>query len=90
MAPEPAQPSAPSWHVAEDVWFRCPLCGMMAKVERVDDSPYPFEMKRQRYGGKLPGGAGYMEYFPMEGKGVEETKKELARKAAQALRLLQK
>ena len=32
----------------------CPLCGMMPEVERLQRSPYPAEVRVQRFGGSFP------------------------------------
>lgn len=76
--------SEPSWRVAEKLRFWCPLCGMVADLDRLDGSPYPVRLKLQRYGGRLRGGTGYMEYIPVD---QEERKKLLDRLAALVLAL---
>lgn len=54
----------PTWPVNQDIWFECPLCGMKALAERLDDSPYVAQVFVQYYGGKRPDGRGYNEWLP--------------------------
>lgn len=61
----------PTWDVAEKLRFWCPLCGMVADIDRLNESPYPVQVKLQRYGGKLPDGRGFIRYYPVN----EETGK---------------
>jgi hypothetical protein len=69
--PKPPVPSRqevakkPTWRVEEKLRFWCPLCGMVADADRLDDSPHPVKVMLQRYGGRFPGGKGYMEYVPV-------------------------
>ncbi|MCL6557654.1 MAG: hypothetical protein K6U74_02405 [Firmicutes bacterium] len=83
----PKQPQTfrgPTWHVEEKYRFWCPLCGMVADLDRLDHSPYPTKIMLQRYGGKLPDGRGYMEYVPVDGG----EKSRLIGKLERILRLL--
>lgn len=77
--PKP-KPPTPGWPVAESLRFRCPLCGMLPEAERLDDSPFPAEVKLQRFGGRLPGGKGFMEYGPASAREAEFVIKALKRK----------
>lgn len=39
----------------EQVWFRCPCCGQMAPIERLDEQigAFPLEKHLQTFGGKI-------------------------------------
>ena|GEM_PF-4906435 len=68
-APAPqviATEELPPWRTVEKIRFWCPLCGMVADEDRLDGSPYPVKVKRHVFGGKLPGGAGFMRYLPVQ------------------------
>jgi len=39
----------------EKIRFRCPCCGMMADIDRIDRSPYKIQVFSQKFGGKVAG-----------------------------------
>lgn len=80
LPPSPLPTGGPTWEVQEKLRFWCPLCGMVADVDRLAESPYPVRLKLQRYGGRLPGGIGYMEYVDVDEIHRLNLIKELARK----------
>jgi len=41
----------PAISVEEKLRFWCPVCGMCADLERLDNSPYEVDLKLQRFGG---------------------------------------
>ncbi len=56
----------PSRHAVR-VRVTCPVCGMMPEVERLQSSPYPAEVRIQRFGGSFPASddrpmVGFMRY----------------------------
>ena len=36
----------------ETLLFRCPCCGQLAPIDRLEEGPFPLEKHRQTYGGK--------------------------------------
>ncbi len=53
----------------EKLRFRCPCCGMIADLDRLDTGPYKIQVFSQKFGGKVAGdhkgrgkAKGYMKY----------------------------
>ena len=47
--------------------FHCPLCGMMADIDRVtENGPYPIEAFIQYFGGKTKDGRGFIKYVQVD------------------------
>jgi len=41
--------------MTEKLRFRCPCCGMMADLDRIDHPPYKIQVFSQKFGGKVAG-----------------------------------
>jgi len=39
----------------EKIRFRCPCCGMIADLDRIDQSPHKIQVFSQKFGGKIAG-----------------------------------
>ena len=49
-APVPiTEPAGIQWNVAEKLRFWCPMCGMVADLSMLDNSPYEVRLKLQRF-----------------------------------------
>lgn len=62
----------------EKIRFRCPCCGMIADLERIDRSPYKIQVFSQKFGGKVAGdrkgrgkAKGFMKYTNITRSSVE-------------------
>ena len=51
------------WPINETPRFWCPMCGMCADQERLENEVYDVKVAIQKFGGKHPGGKPYIEYF---------------------------
>jgi hypothetical protein len=64
--------------MAEKIRFKCPCCGMVSDLDRLDDGPYKIKVYRQEFGGKVPGerhgrgrARGLMKYTDITSSSVE-------------------